>query len=211
MRTKTEATTLVLLAGFLLFNLVTSVVAEPDQTVSEHRLPATATQRQIPLTASPIGYADYEIELLGTIRAAALREASGIAQSTRQNDLWWSHNDSGFGPRLFAISGTGEELGNYVIEQASSRDWEDMASFVWRDRSWLAIADTGDNGANKMDYRIHLLIEPEPTRPAPRIRIFMAGSLGPALAAQRHRGPAPGCRPAVLAVPAPASGPHPRS
>lgn len=42
---------------------------------------------------------------------------------------FWTHNDSGDGPKLYLIGPNGALLTRGAIAGATSQDWEDMASF----------------------------------------------------------------------------------
>ncbi|MFQ3670670.1 MAG: hypothetical protein SNJ84_04355 [Verrucomicrobiia bacterium] len=89
-----------------------------------------------------------------------LTEISGMAASRLRADTVWVVNDSGHGPRVYAIDRQGRSLGSAEVGEASNRDWEDLASFVWRGRSYLAIADIGDNRGRRS--RVSIYIVPEP-------------------------------------------------
>ena len=51
----------------------------------------------------------------GTVASDAITEASGIAASRAFDDVYWVHNDSGDTARCFAISGTGQTLGEFAL------------------------------------------------------------------------------------------------
>lgn len=112
-------------------------------------------------TESAIERAHYQAEKLGVLSSARLREASGLALSTRTPDIVWSHNDSGYGAYVFAFTVQGEPRGQYLLDKAGSSDWEDMAAFRWQEQSWLLVADTGDNKSKKPFYTLYLAKEPE--------------------------------------------------
>src|SRR4030095_7791087 len=57
-----------------------------------------------------------------------LKESSGLAISRTQPGVLWSHNDSGDGPNLSAIDGSGKLLGVFRGTGAMARDWEDIAA-----------------------------------------------------------------------------------
>lgn len=96
------------------------------------------------------------VQSVGTLTADALDESSGLAASTRQSGVFWTHNDSGSGPVLFAVSDTGEALGAVRVTGGSSRDWESVAS---HDGS-LYIGDIGNNANRRRDLAVHLVPEP---------------------------------------------------
>lgn len=84
----------------------------------------------------------------GRVMSRALDEISGVVTSRRHDDTLWAHNDSGGGARLFAIDVRGALRGEWVLEGAAARDWEDVAREPradGRDRLW--IGDVGDNAA----------------------------------------------------------------
>ncbi len=143
----------------------TIAVPEADETATDVSETALAS------AAVPVMRVDYDAELLGNLTSPALREASGLALSTLTPGLFWSHNDSGYGPYIFVFDATGEDRGRFYLETARSGDWEDMAAFKWRNQSWLLMADTGDNSSRKPAYTLYLVNEPKlsPGR-SPRLR-----------------------------------------
>jgi len=82
---------------------------------------------------------------LCTLANAAIDESSGLAASRRRDGVFWTHNDSGDGPRLYAFNRKGEHLATITVGGAVARDWEDMASFTLRGKPWLLVGDVGDN------------------------------------------------------------------
>ncbi|MET0262444.1 MAG: hypothetical protein ABW223_06075 [Rariglobus sp.] len=91
-----------------------------------------------------------------------VRESSGLATSRYDSRLLWTHNDSGGQPVLYAIEPNGTKRGDLRITGIPHRDWEDLASFKLDGRSWLLIADTGDNGNKRTDCALYIVAEPEP-------------------------------------------------
>jgi len=120
-----------------------------------------------PAPAKPIDYAPGK--QIATLAHKAINESSGLAASRRRDGVFWTHNDSGDKPRLYALDRTGAHLGVYKIPGASHNDWEDIASFTVDDTAYLLIADTGDNSRRRKAYQLYLLVEPRPataTQPA---------------------------------------------
>src|SRR5687767_11196944 len=78
---------------------------------------------------------------LGRIQSPEIAESSGVAASFQHTNVFWTHNDGKKGPKLFAITRTGEVLGSHIIG-VKLHDWEDVA--VTADGK-LFIADTGNN------------------------------------------------------------------
>ena len=94
-------------------------------------------------------------------------EASGLAASRRAPGLFWTHGDSGGEPVLEAVAAGGESRGRVRIAGAKNVDWEDLDSFELGGRSWLLIADTGDNRAGRGDCSLLVVEEPDPAKLAP--------------------------------------------
>lgn len=98
----------------------------------------------------------------GVPQNPALLEVSGLAASRDHPGVLWTHNDSGDGPTVYALTPAGRHLGTYTLSGASAVDWEDMAIGPGPDlsRDYLYLADAGNNGL----YRntVTLLRVPEP-------------------------------------------------
>jgi hypothetical protein len=108
--------------------------------------------------------ADYaDAVLVGSIASPQLSETSGLAMSRRRDDLLWAINDSGTAPRLHAVGVDGADLGFTTIEGVKALDWEDLASFELDGRSYLLIADTGDNMSWHERSELIVVEEPELT------------------------------------------------
>ncbi|MBL7139770.1 MAG: hypothetical protein ISS74_02580 [Planctomycetes bacterium] len=87
-------------------------------------------------------------------------ESSGLAVSRLRPDVFWTHNDSGGGPRLYAFGRGGEHLATCTVKGAAAHDWEDMASFRRGDTSFLLIADIGDNLWSRKRCSLYVIEEP---------------------------------------------------
>jgi len=96
--------------------------------------------------------------LIGRIKESAIRESSGIVASRRHPGIFWTHNDSGGKPELFAIRLDGSLAGRYQVNDAQARDWEDIAI---DGRGFLYIGDIGNNRGDRRDLMIYKVREPE--------------------------------------------------
>lgn len=119
-------------------------------------------------TPTPLAYGPATVT--GTIQAPELTEASGLAASSSQAGVLWSHNDSGDSARVFAFSPAGNLLGTFALTGATAVDIEDLAlgpgpvSGV----AYLHLADTGDNGLSRTSVTVFRVPEPQvPTGPPP--------------------------------------------
>lgn len=96
----------------------------------------------------------------GQLAAPPKQETSGLAASRRNVDHFWVHDDSGGAAALYAVTSTGTFVGTLQIEGVKNQDWEDLASYELSGKSWLLIADTGDNDADRSTVALHLVEEP---------------------------------------------------
>jgi hypothetical protein len=99
------------------------------------------------VTRAPALCGDVKVRVLG--RVSGPTELSGLVRW--HDGTFWTHNDSGDGPRLFHLSKTGAVLGEVPIQGAAAVDWEDIAV---RGRT-LYIGDIGDNTASRPDIAVY--------------------------------------------------------
>lgn len=92
----------------------------------------------------------------------ALTEISGLAESRRSVDHFWTLNDSGNSAELLAINRRGQRTARVVVDGVVNVDWEDLAAYDGPDGPMLAIADCGDNFKRRRSIRLILLPEPDP-------------------------------------------------
>jgi hypothetical protein len=112
----------------------------------------TAASAQRPLSQASIA---------GIVTDPALGELSGLARSLSLRDRYWAINDGGYGNYLLLVDGRGRVQRKLEVSDAENVDWEDLASFRWRDANWLLIADTGDNAGIRDHVSLWMLREPE--------------------------------------------------
>jgi hypothetical protein len=96
-----------------------------------------------------------------------VRETSGIAQSRVDPNLFWTHNDSGGGSNLFALTSQGILARHVRVGGAAAVDWEDIESGPCARGSCLYIADTGDNAGKRKTIDIYRIPEPALTGSEP--------------------------------------------
>ena len=102
---------------------------------------------------------------VGRIQPKELRESSGIIASRRYPGIYWSINDSGNPPDLFAIKVNGKGICRIRISSARNVDWEDIA--IDADGK-IYIGDFGNNSRRRRVLSIYCLDEPAPDV-APRV------------------------------------------
>jgi hypothetical protein len=91
-----------------------------------------------------------------------INESSGIAASWLRKDFYFTHNDSGDGPRFFRFNQAGDVLDVFELKGAKAEDWEDMASVKLKDTSYLYFGDIGDNAEKRTSILVYRVREPEP-------------------------------------------------
>lgn len=99
---------------------------------------------------------------LATIKSKEVRESSGLVASRATRGAYWTHNDSGDGPFIYAFDTRGDSLGIFRVGDAQARDWEDMAAGPGpqRNKSYLYIGDIGDNNNARSEVIVYRVPEP---------------------------------------------------
>lgn len=95
------------------------------------------------------------------IQSPAVTEASGLAISPQNEHFLWTINDSGNTPELHLLNTDGTDRGRVTVANATNIDWEDIASFTLDGKSYLLIADTGDNKGLRKSCTVYILREPQ--------------------------------------------------
>jgi hypothetical protein len=99
---------------------------------------------------------------LADLEDKAITESSGIVASRRNPGLFWTHNDSGDGPFLYAFNRDGGKKGTWRVTGAKAHDWEDIAAGPGPQpgQSYLYIGDIGDNGKERDEIVVYRVAEP---------------------------------------------------
>lgn len=100
--------------------------------------------------------------VLAEVRIKGLKESSGVVASRSRPGVFWSHNDSGGGPWLYAFDRRGKSLGRWKVRGARSNDWEDIAMGPGpkKGASYLYIGDIGDNNSKRKFVTVYRVAEP---------------------------------------------------
>ncbi|MFY9269844.1 MAG: hypothetical protein WAO55_08885 [Candidatus Manganitrophaceae bacterium] len=91
----------------------------------------------------------------------AINESSGLAKSGRFEGIFWTHNDSGDRPRIFAVTRDGKQIGTIDIAGGNNVDWEDIAI---DDHGFLYLCDIGNNRNRRTDLVVYQIPEVDPSR-----------------------------------------------
>ena len=104
----------------------------------------------------------------------AVRESSGLAVSRAHAGVFWTHNDSGDEPRLYALDASAGLVATIDVGGAEARDWEALdvgpCPGAPGGQAWcLYVADTGDNGRERDHVTVYVVPEPDPSEAAGRV------------------------------------------
>ena len=89
-------------------------------------------------------------------------EASGLAASSINKGMLWTHNDSGDQARIFLIDSLGRHRMTVHFDGIDNRDWEDIAVGPGPEeaKSYVYIGDIGDNFGRHQHKYIYRVEEP---------------------------------------------------
>ncbi|MBX7208471.1 MAG: hypothetical protein K1X78_09185 [Verrucomicrobiaceae bacterium] len=105
--------------------------------------------------------AQWKTTLAAKLADARVNESSGLAISRRCPGIFWTLNDSGGGPFLFAIDEKGCTRARCEIKGAANFDWEDIASGPDEEGTpTLFIGDIGDNLLIRSELEVYQVAEP---------------------------------------------------
>jgi hypothetical protein len=90
-----------------------------------------------------------------------VRESSGLARSARDRALFWTHNDAGNAPELFAVDETGVLVQRVRVTGTELIDWEDLEAAACGNDRCLYVGDIGDNDGDRDRITVYRVVEPE--------------------------------------------------
>ncbi len=99
---------------------------------------------------------------LANLKDPAVNESSGIVASRTTPGLYWTHNDSGDGPFIYAFDIRGTRRGVWRVTGAEAHDWESISAGPGseRDKNYLYIGDIGDNDERRSHIEVYRVVEP---------------------------------------------------
>ena len=146
------------IVGFLIA-LLFAVMAHHRRLFSRDTTPTVQQQtpKQLPASSTygPPGK-------LAELQDTSINESSGLAASRTNPGIYWTHNDSGDGPFIYAFDSQGNKRGVWRVSGAQARDWEDMAAGPGPDRKrhYLYLGDIGDNQGRRSEIIVYRVAEP---------------------------------------------------
>ena len=117
-----------------------------------------------------------------TIKQKSISESSGLTASRTTPGAYWTHNDSGDGPFIYAFDTRGASLGIFQVTGARAVDWEDMASGPGPQANtpYLYLGDIGDNNEARDEVVVYRVPEPTLTTGSRKLTKARPGSTEPA-------------------------------
>ncbi|MCX5792270.1 MAG: hypothetical protein NTY45_08675 [Elusimicrobia bacterium] len=112
-----------------------------------------------------------ELEPYARLNSKAVKESSAFLKSPSYKDVYWTLNDSGNTPAIFAFTRGGKpvkpvavadaDYKGIVVSSAANHDWEAMAA---DDKGNLIIGDIGNNRNRRKSLAVYIFPEPDPAR-----------------------------------------------
>ena len=105
---------------------------------------------------------------LAVLKEKSVKESSGLAASRSVPGVYWTHNDSGDGPFIYAFDSRGNTKGVWRLNGATAHDWEDIAAGPGPipGTKYLYIGDIGDNRGRRDEIVVYRVVEPDTNKPA---------------------------------------------
>lgn len=112
----------------------------------------------------------------GQVSGSPVNESSGLSFSRERSGVWFTHNDSGGQPVLYAFELDGTYLGEHPVSGAAFADWEAMSAGPCPDLDGpcLYIGDVGDNPRVRPYVSVYAVREPGVGQPAEAIASWHA-------------------------------------
>ncbi len=101
-------------------------------------------------------------KVLGIITSKDIEESSGLVASRCNEDIFWTHNDSGNKNFIYAINKKAELVGTWQVLGAKNTDWEDIATLRNKNgECFLYIGDIGNNSRKRNELTVYKVREPK--------------------------------------------------
>ena len=102
-------------------------------------------------------------ETIATLKNSPVKESSGVVQSRSRNGVWFTHQDKGHDPSIFAFDLDGNFIEEHEVKNADNFDWEDIAAGPCPrgNDECLYIGDIGDNDEDRGGIIVYVVPEPK--------------------------------------------------
>lgn len=119
---------------------------------------ASRAQSTAPWPEKPVPSTSTRVAFLEDKR---IKESSGLALGIRDPSVFWTINDSGGEPCVFAIDRTGKTRAKVRVRDAANFDWEDIAACKDEDGTpTIYVGDIGDNLFIRSTIQVYQIPEP---------------------------------------------------
>jgi hypothetical protein len=99
-------------------------------------------------------------ERIGKVKDDRIKEGSGVVMSRQYPGVFWTHNDHGHAPFIYAMTREGKSIAEFRLPfEDPDSDWEDITI---DDEGHLYIADIGNNEYTRKQIQVIRIIEPDP-------------------------------------------------
>jgi len=146
---------------------VSATTSGSDGTTAASTDDASPVDASSPTEATEATEATTHRDVDRRIKDPAIVESSGLAASLLHEDVLWTHNDSGNPNQIYAVAADGTTAATVTIAGEPAQDWEAITSFraprnaPAAGRALIAVADIGDNDADRNSIRIAIIAEPK--------------------------------------------------
>ncbi|HEX2971150.1 MAG TPA: hypothetical protein VHP11_02385 [Tepidisphaeraceae bacterium] len=105
---------------------------------------------------------DVQATRIGKIENDHIKESSGIIASRQYPGVYWTLNDHGNSPVIYAMTREGKSLADFRVPGDNrAGDWEDIST---DDQGHLYIASIGNNEGKRKQIEVIRIKEPNPTK-----------------------------------------------
>ncbi|MBI2502481.1 MAG: hypothetical protein HYW07_04505 [Candidatus Latescibacteria bacterium] len=115
--------------------------------------------RPLPATKPVVGADRPPWKAVGRYEYAPIEESSGLVVSYQYPGVYWTLNDSGNPPVLYATRPDGILIREFAVQGADNKDWEALSL---DDQGWLWIGEIGNNSRRREDLCLYVVAEPNP-------------------------------------------------
>lgn len=147
---------------FLLFGCVL-VIGASQMVFRHHRAAARRANAGEAAAANTQVHPGYlPPKKIADLKDRAIRESSGIAASRTTPGSYWTINDSGDGPFVYAFDEAGQRQGVWRVTGARAGDWESLAAGPGPEpgKRYLYVGDIGDNDERRREITVYRFSEP---------------------------------------------------
>jgi hypothetical protein len=122
-------------------------------------------------------------QVMGHVQDTSLNELSDFVASTDNPGVFWTEEDSSNPNKVYAVTGTGQIVGEFTIQGTRDIDWEDLALDRRAGTDLLYVGDIGDNKGtrdgsnttNKSRVRLYRFPEPAVSATGPKVTGTITG------------------------------------